>query len=55
MTGDKKWFPSLTPLSYKEYATFGVDKKDKLLGTGVIKINNHFTLKRRRTYGQIEV
>jgi hypothetical protein len=45
MTGDKKWFSSLTPLSHKEYVTFGYDKKGKMLGTGVIKVNNHFTLK----------
>jgi hypothetical protein len=44
MTGDKKWFSSLTPLSHKEYATFGDDKKGKVLGTGVIKVNDHFTL-----------
>jgi hypothetical protein len=25
--------------------TFGDDKKGKLLGNGVIKVNNHFTLK----------
>jgi hypothetical protein len=45
MTGEKKWFSSLTPLSHKEYVTFGDDKKGKVLGTGVIKVNNHFTLK----------
>jgi hypothetical protein len=45
MTGDKKWFSSLTPLSHKEYVTFGDDKKGKVLGTNVIKVNNHFTLK----------
>jgi hypothetical protein len=45
MTGDKKWFSSLTPLSHKEYVTFGDDKKDKVLSTGVIKVNNNFTLK----------
>jgi hypothetical protein len=44
MTGDKKWFSSLTPLSYKEYVTFGDDKKGKVLSTGVIKVNDHFTL-----------
>ena len=44
MTGDKKWFSSLTPLSHKEYVTFGDDKKGKVLGTGVIKLNDHFTL-----------
>jgi hypothetical protein len=44
MTGDKKWFPSLTPLSRKEYVTFGDDKKGKVLGISVIKVNDHFTL-----------
>jgi hypothetical protein len=44
MTGNKKWFSSLTPLSHKEYATFGDDKKGKVLGTGVIKVNDRFTL-----------
>jgi hypothetical protein len=44
MTGDKKWLFSLTPNSHKKYVTLGDDKKGKLLGTGVIKVNN-FTLK----------
>jgi hypothetical protein len=44
MTGAKKWFSSLIPLSHKEYVTFGNDKKDKVLGTNVIKVNDHFTL-----------
>jgi hypothetical protein len=44
MTGDKKWFSSLTPMSLKEYVTFEDDKKGKVLGTGVIKVNDHFTL-----------
>jgi hypothetical protein len=39
MTDDKKWFFGLTPLSHKEYVTFGDDKKDKVLGTDVIKVN----------------
>jgi hypothetical protein len=43
MTGNKKWFSSLTPLSHKEYVTFGDDKKGKVLGTGVIKVNDCFT------------
>jgi hypothetical protein len=33
MTRNKKWFFSLTPLSHKEYVTFGDDKKGKVLGT----------------------
>jgi hypothetical protein len=44
MTGDKKWFSSLTPLSHKEYVTFGDDKKGKVLGTDIIKVNDFFTL-----------
>jgi hypothetical protein len=44
MTYDKKWFSSLTPLSYKEYVIFGDDKKGKVLGTSVIKVNDFFIL-----------
>jgi hypothetical protein len=44
MIGNKKWFSSLTPLSHKEYVTFGDDKKGKVLGTGIIKVNDCFTL-----------
>jgi hypothetical protein len=40
-----KWFSSLTPISHKEYVAFGDEKKGKVLGTGIIKVNNHFTLK----------
>jgi hypothetical protein len=43
MTRNKKWFSNLTPLSHK-YATFGDDKKGKVLGIGVIKVNDCFTL-----------
>jgi hypothetical protein len=43
ITGNKKWFSSLTPLSHKEYVTFENDKKSKVLGTGVIKVNDCFT------------
>jgi hypothetical protein len=44
MTEDKKWFSNLTPLSHKEYVTFGDDKKGKVLCTDIIKVNDHFTL-----------
>jgi hypothetical protein len=44
MTENKKWFSSLTPLSHKEYVTFGDDKKGKVLGISVIKANDCFTL-----------
>jgi hypothetical protein len=44
MTSDKKQFSNLIPLSHKEYVTFWDDKKGKVIGTDVIKVNNHFTL-----------
>jgi hypothetical protein len=44
MTRNKKWFSNLTPLSHKEYVTFRDDKKGKVLGTNIIKVNDHFTL-----------
>jgi hypothetical protein len=44
MTKNKKWFSSLTPLSHKEFVTFEDDKKGKVLDTGVIKVNDCFTL-----------
>jgi hypothetical protein len=37
MTENKKWFSSLTPLSHKEYVTFGDDKKGEVLDISVIK------------------
>jgi hypothetical protein len=44
MIENKKWFSSLTPLSHKEYVTFEDDKKGKVLGTGIIMVNDYFTL-----------
>jgi hypothetical protein len=44
ITENKKWFSSLTPLSHKEYLIFGDDKKGKVLGTDIIKINDYYTL-----------
>jgi hypothetical protein len=44
MIEKKKLFSSLTPLSHKEYVTFGDDKKGKVLRTDVIKVNECFTL-----------
>jgi hypothetical protein len=44
MIRNKKLFSNLTPLSHKEYVTFRDDKKGKVLGTGVIKVNDFFTL-----------
>jgi hypothetical protein len=44
MTRNKKCLSSLIPPSHKEYVTFGDDKKGKVLGTGVVKVNDHFIL-----------
>jgi hypothetical protein len=44
MTENKKWFSSLTLLSHKEYVTFGDGKKGKVLVTGIIEVNDYFTL-----------
>jgi hypothetical protein len=44
MIRNNKWFSSLAPLSHKEYVNFGNDKKGKVLGTGIIKVNDFFTL-----------
>jgi hypothetical protein len=44
MIKNKKCFSSLTSLSHKEYVTFEDDKKGKVLGTDVIKVNDHFIL-----------
>jgi hypothetical protein len=55
MSDDKKWFSSLTSLSHKEYVTFGDNKKGKVLGTGIIKVNNYFTLKDVTLVKKIEV
>jgi hypothetical protein len=41
---NKKWFSNLTSLSRKKYVTFGDDKKGTVLDTGIIKINDFFTL-----------
>jgi hypothetical protein len=53
MTGNKKWFSSLTPLLHKEYVTFGDDKNGKVLGTGVIKVNDRFTLNNVALVGRL--
>jgi hypothetical protein len=55
MSDDKKWFSSLTSLSHKEYVTFGDNKKGKVLDTGIIKVNNYFTLKDVTLVKKIEV
>jgi hypothetical protein len=45
-TNDRKQEMVLQPhsLSHKEYVTFGDNKKGKVLGTSIVKVNDHFTL-----------
>jgi transposase InsO family protein len=45
MTGDDRWFSSLTPASGKEYITFGDNSKGKVMAHGCIKVTNKFMLK----------
>jgi hypothetical protein len=44
MIRNKKCFSSITHLSDKGYVTFWDDKKDKVVGTTVMKVNDYFTL-----------
>ena len=45
MTGDDRWFSSLTPASSKEYITFGDNSKGKVMAHGCIKVTDKFMLK----------
>ena len=46
MTGDSRWFSSLTPVSTREYITFGDSGKGRVLSEGKIEIGDGFVLKR---------
>ena len=46
MTGDHRWFSSLTPVMNKEYITFGDNRKGKIVSEGAIKVSENFLLKR---------
>ena len=45
MTGDDKWFSSLTPTSVKENITFGDKSQGKVMAHGCIKVTDKYTLK----------
>src|SRR4026207_1609595 len=45
MTGNDKWFYSLTPTRHKEYIIFGDNGKDKVRGVGVVRVSDRFTLR----------
>jgi hypothetical protein len=44
MTGDRRWFSSLTPVMTKEYITFGDNVKGRLLSVGTVKVSESVTL-----------
>jgi hypothetical protein len=45
MTGDQRWFSSLTPVMTKEYITFGDNGKGRLLSMGTVKVSEFVTLR----------
>ena len=38
-TGNAKWFSNLTPARDRDYVTFGDDKRGRITGRGMIKVN----------------
>jgi hypothetical protein len=46
MTGDRRWFSSLTPVMTKEYITFGDNGKGRVLSVGTMKVSEYVTLRR---------
>jgi hypothetical protein len=46
MTGDQRWFSSLTPVMTKEYITFGDNGKGRVLSVGTVKVSESVTLRR---------
>ena len=45
MTGNDKWFSSLTPMRHKEYIIFGDNGKGKVCGVGAVRVSDRFTLR----------
>jgi hypothetical protein len=44
MTGDRRWFSSLTSVMTKEYITFGDNGKGRVLSVGTVKVSESVTL-----------
>ena len=44
MTGDRRWFSSLTPVMNKEYITFGDNGKGRVLADGVVEVSDRVWL-----------
>jgi hypothetical protein len=45
MTGDRRWFSSLTPVMTKEYITFVDIGKGRVLSVGTVKVSESVTLR----------
>jgi hypothetical protein len=45
MTGDQRWFFSLTPVMTKEYITFGDNGKGRVLSVDTVKVSESVTLR----------
>jgi hypothetical protein len=45
MTGDRRWFSSLTPVMTKEYITFGDNGKGRVLSVGTVRVSEFVTLR----------
>src|SRR6185312_1611933 len=45
MTGNDKWFSSLTPMRSKEYMVFGDNGRGKVRGLGAVRVSDRFTLR----------
>jgi hypothetical protein len=45
LTGNDRWFFSLTPTRHKEYIVFGDNGKGKVCGVGVVRVSDCFTLR----------
>jgi hypothetical protein len=46
MTGDRRWFSSLSPVMTKEYITFGDNGKGRVLSVGAVEVSESVTLRR---------
>jgi hypothetical protein len=54
MTGDRRWFSSLTPVVSKEYITFGDNGKGRVLSVGMVEISENVTLRRAALVKSLE-
>ena len=45
MTGQRRWFSSLTPTDGKDYITFGDKGRGKVVGVGSVVVSERFSLR----------